>query len=580
MTRDIKQFFKFLWPFSKKNKNYFFALTIFVFLGVALEIPYPLFLKYFIDVIIKNKDIQKLQLFTLVLIGILLFKFVVDNLKNYFSYIFKEKTFIQLQSYIFNEVIKVKYDFFEKNNTGYIISRIHNEVLSLQQFFWDFFIRLTTDIFMFAIGLFFIFQFSVKLACISLLLLPFFIFSFSFFSKKIEKHSHNFQESYSIVYGFFYEIIQMVFLVKTLLLRGFVERKLKKILESFFVVKKKNTIVNTLFSTIIMFIGGLSPLIILYIGGLEIINGNLTLGTLIAFNSFLEYIYGPTKNLITYGSDISSALASFKRIQSILNLEKDVETGEKIDQIDSVSFKNVSFGYDSNVILHNISFKIKKGEVIGVFGKIGSGKSTLIKLLMGLYSDYRGEIQVNNKNIINYKNINKRMGIIPQDNFLFSDTIFNNIKIGNLEGDDEIISDIIESLKLNDFIKSRAGGIKYKLFANGIGLSGGEKQKIVAARMIYRNPDLLIIDEGTSNLDADSEYQIYKNILKNFKDKIVIIISHRFSNIVSCDRIIYLDNGKIKDVGKHKKLFANHEEYRELFFKQNNREGKLKQEVL
>lgn len=568
----MRELFRFLWPFCRKNKKYFYILTIFVFIGVLLEIPYPLFLKYFIDVIIKDKNLYYLKIFTLILVSLLLLKFIIDSLRNYFSYVFKEKTFIKLQTYIFEETLRVKYEFFEKNNTGYIVSRIHNEVVTLQRFFWDFFIKLATDFLMFSIGLYFIFRFSVKLSIISLLLLPFFIFIYKFFSKKIEESSKNFQESYSQLYGFFYETIQMIFLIKTLLLRNFTNKKLSKILSSYYIVKKKNVIINTMFTTSVMLIGGLSPIIILFLGGKEVIKGNLSLGTLIAFNSFLEYIFGPTKNILNYGSDIATALASFKRIKYILNLEKEKIAGKELKYIDSIVFKNVSFAYDSKKVLTDLNFKINKGDKIGILGKIGSGKTTMIKLLIGLYGNYKGEILVNGKSMRDIKNITEKIGIIPQDNFLFSDTIFNNIKIGNLNKKDEEVFTLIEKMKFHDMIRKKDNGIYYKLNSNGSGLSGGERQKIVAARVAYRNPELIIIDEGTSNLDAESEYFVYNNLFEFFNKKIIIIISHRFYNIMKCDKIIYMKEGKIINIGSHDELYNKYPEYKELYIKQNENE--------
>lgn len=568
MISQVLKLFKFLWPFCKKNQKYFYLLSIFISLSVLLEIPLPLFLKYFIDTIIKNENLTSLKLFALLLISLVFFKFVIDNLKNYFLFAFKEKTFINLQGHIFNEVLKVKYNFYEQNNTGYIVSRIHNEVLNLQRFLWDFFIKLFTDLLMFMVGLYFIFRFSVKLSIISLLLLPFFVFTLVIFSKKIKEHSDYFQEAYSNVYGFFYELVQMIFLVKTLLLYDFANSKLKNILLDFYHVKKKNSIVNVLFSTLIALIGGLSPIIVLYIGGLEIINNKLSLGTLIAFNSFLGYIYGPTRNILNYGSDLASSLASYQRIHHILNLNKEKDDGDRLSKINKIELKDVNFSYNSLVALSNINFKIERGEKIGILGKIGSGKTTLIKLLLGLYDNYSGEILVNDKNIKSYSKITEKIGVIPQDDFLFSDTIYNNIRIGNPQKDVGKISELVEKLRLNEMIKKKENGINYKLDYQGIGLSGGEKQKIVAARLFFRNPDLVIIDEGTSNLDAENENFILENICDFFKDRIIVIISHRFNNIIKCDKIIYLKEGRIIDVDIHENLYKKYDEYKELYLKQ------------
>lgn len=568
MILQIKELFKFLWPFCSKNKKYFYILAIFIVLSVAVELPLPLFLRYFIDHIIIKKDLGHLQLFTIILILVVVFQFVIENLKNLFLFFFKEKSFIDMQTFIFDKVLKVKYKFFEQNSTGYVVSRVHNEALTLQKVLWDFFVKVFTDVLMFLVGLYFIFRFNVKLAFISLALLPFFILVLKFFSQKIKNHSNYFQEEYSRLYGFFYEMINLIFLVKVLLLNNFASNKLGENLESLYKVKLKYNIVNTLFMSLIALIGALSPIIILYVGGVEIIGDRLSLGTLIAFNSFLGYIYGPTKNMLNYGSELISAVVAFNRISDMLSIEKEKNKKDvKLNNIDDITFKDVSFSYSSLPVLTHITFDIKKGEKVGVVGKIGSGKSTLMKLLMGLYDEYSGEILFNGTDIRNIDALTEKIGIIPQNNYLLSESIFENIRLGNLERGVDDISEIVKILKLEDLIEKK--GLEYKLNSEGSDLSGGEKQKLAASRVFFREPDVIIIDEGTSNLDADNEYMIKDNFFKYFKDRIIIIISHRFNNVKNCDKIIYLINGKIEDIDTHDSLLLKHDGYKELYDKQS-----------
>jgi ABC-type bacteriocin/lantibiotic exporter with double-glycine peptidase domain len=463
--------------------------------------------------------------------------------------------------------LSVKYSFFEKNNTGYVVSRIHNEALALQGFLWDFFVQVFTDVMMFGIGIYFIFKFSVKLALISLAILPLFSLILKIFSKKIKEHSNYFQEEYSRVYGFFYDSVNLIFLLKVLLLEKYSDEKLKGRLHLLYKVKLKNYLVNGFYTTSVMFISGIAPIVVLYVGGVEVIRGHMSLGSLIAFNSFLNYIFGPTKNMLSYGADLISTMVSFKRIREILKLETETARFEELQGVDRIEFKNVSFAYDKDPVLKNISFELRKGEKIGVLGKIGSGKTTLMKLLMGLYNDYTGEITFNDKSIRTIKRLTEKIGIIPQDNYLFSESIIENIRLGNLNRDIKDIPKIIDRLQMNDLLVKK--GRDFCLNSEGSDLSGGEKQKIAAARVMFRDPEIVIIDEGTSNLDAKNEFIIKQSIFEQFNDSLIIVISHRFNNILDCDRIMYMKNGEIIDIDTHDNLFQKHSDYKDLYLKQN-----------
>lgn|GEM_PF-2771712 len=569
MIKQSLALFRFLRPYCLKNKRYFYILSLFLVAGVALELPMPLFLKYFIDHIIAEAKPGSLGTFAVLLVGLLAAKFAIDNGKQHFMFAFKEKTFIELQQAVIDETIKIKYEFFEKNNTGYVISRIHNELLNLQSFFWDFFIKIVTDALVFIFGLYFLLKFSLKLTVISLLLLPFYIYVMRAFSSRIKRQSEAFQEGYSQVFGFLYEIIQMIFLIKTLLLNEYASGVIRGKLQDFYKIKLRQNKVNVLFMTVVALIGGLSPVFVLYFGGWEIINHRISLGTLIAFNSFLGYIFGPTKNYLSYGSNLASALASFQRIQAILGMKRDEERGEAIDEIRSVAFRDVSFGYEGTLTVKNLTFRIDRGERLGLFGAIGSGKTTIIKLLLGLYDGYLGVIEYNGRDIRTISKLTKKVGIIPQDNILFSDTVYNNISLGNRHGDERGLERIAAELRIHEMLKGKEKGMDYELKHGGTGLSGGEKQKIAAARLLYRNPDLVILDEGTAHLDIENELLIMGRLVRFTHDKILIIISHRLTNMVGCDRIIYLRDGEIVDIAGHEELCRKYPEYLDAYLKQS-----------
>ncbi len=325
--------------------------------------------------------------------------------------------------------------------------------------------------------------------------------------------------------------------------------------------------------TFVELIGGV---VILWAGGVSVINGDMTIGALITFNSLLAYFLDPVKNLVDLQPQMQTAVVAADRLREILDLEAEKQENEQRKMAPEslagdIKFEHVNFRYGTRQrVLENIDFTIKKGKIAFV-GESGSGKTTLSKLLLHLYQAESGNILINDNNIedIQIETLRDKIAYIPQETFLFSGSIFENLTLGL---DDATMDDIIEASKkaqAHEFINKLPLRYETRLEENGANLSGGQRQRLAIARAMLKKPDILILDEATSNLDAITERALDKTISEFSKDVTTIFIAHRLSTIKNCDKIYVLEDGKIIESGDHASLTALGGKYAQLVKQQS-----------
>ena len=335
--------------------------------------------------------------------------------------------------------------------------------------------------------------------------------------------------------------------------------------------------VENIQSSLKVFVELIGGVLILWIGGISVIKGDMTIGSLITFNALLAYFLDPVKNLINLQPQMQTAVVAADRLGEILDLtvEKTENENKKLylKKIDgNIEIKNLKFRYGTRkLVLDNVSLNIKQGEKIAFVGESGSGKTTLSKLLLHMYLAEEGEILIDNNNIkdIQIECLRDRIAYIPQETFLFSGTIMDNLSLG-LENAN--LNDIIEASKMaraHDFINELPLRYETMLDENGSNLSGGQRQRLAIARALLKKPDILILDEATSNLDAVTEKELDKTIKEFAKNMTVIFIAHRLSTIKNCDKIYVMEKGKIIEFGKHKELIELNGKYSELVNQQS-----------
>ncbi|MBI4722397.1 MAG: ABC transporter ATP-binding protein [Candidatus Stahlbacteria bacterium] len=564
----IRRFLGFLKPYWKKGVIAFF----FMLLGVGLQLPMPFLTKYLIDKVIVLKSFKILNIIGFVLIGVLFVRASSVFIQSFLLTTFGGRVLFDIRIKLFAHIQKLSLSFFHKKETGYLMSRLSGDVDAVHGLLADTLVSFVQSTLTFIAGVACTIYIHPKLACICFGILPFYLLSLQIFNKRIRNMSHNVREKYALVQKDLQELLSAVSLIKAFTgEKRATLRQLRSVKEAV----RQNVrldITATLASISSVIISSAGPVVLIWYGCREIMIGSLTVGGLIAFNSFIRYLFDPARSLFNLNISIQQSLAACERIFEMLDVaperggEKDIKIKEG-----KVIFQNVSFSYNGEEkVLDNISFEATPNETIAIVGRSGVGKTTLVSLIPRFYDPQNGKILIDGEDISNatISSLRKNIGIVAQETFLFSDTIKENIKFGNPNAEAEKIEEAANLAFAAEFIQKLPYGYDTKVGERGVNLSGGERQRIAIARVIVKNPKLLIFDEATSNLDSESERLIQNALAPLIKERTTFIIAHRLSTIRNADKIIVLDNHKIVGEGKHQELYENCPVYKELYDKQ------------
>jgi len=479
-----------------------------------------------------------------------------------------------LKNEIFNHYQKLDATFYKENNTGDIMNRISDDVLKTRMYLGPAIMYSFGLLSLFVMVVPVMFSINIKLSIYSLAPLPILSIIIYLVSARINRQSEKVQSKLSDITTISQESYSGIRIVKTYVKESFFSSKLDLENENYRQYSMDLVKTNSLFFPVMMLLIGLSTIFTIYIGGTLLIedaanplipeNEKIKIGEILSFVIYINMLTWPVTAIGWVTSIIQRAAASQTRINEFLNTHPKVQNtcNDDLDLSGNITFKNVSFTYPESGIkaLKNISFEIEKGKTLAIVGKTGAGKSSIINLLMRNYDVDSGEILIGNKNIndINLNQLRDKTGIVPQDVFLFSDTIENNIAFGykNELPDKSIIEKAARDAAIYSNIIDLPGGFKTKIGERGVTLSGGQKQRISIARAIIKNPQLLIFDDCLSAVDTETEDVILKNLKVLMKNKSSIIISHRVSSVKNADTILVLDEGGIIEQGTHDELLT------------------------
>ncbi|HLO74586.1 MAG TPA: ABC transporter ATP-binding protein [Flavobacterium sp.] len=482
-----------------------------------------------------------------------------------------------LKNEIFNHYQNLTQSFYKRNRTGDLMNRISEDVGKVRMYVGPAVMYSLNTIMRFTIVVVYMYNISPKLTLYSLLPLPLLSYSIFKISSEIHKRSGAFQQNLSNLFSFTQEIFSGVRVIKAYAIEN------KKQNDFFELTKESKSKamdlakVNSLFGPLMILLIGLSNLVVVYVGGSMYINNDPeieSIGVIAQFILYINMLTWPVASLGWVSSLVQEAEASQKRINEFLKEEPEIKntTNEHSKIEGAIAFNNVSFVYeDTNIkALENISFTIEKGKTLAILGKTGSGKSTILSLISRLYDVNEGSITIDNQPIknVNLYDLRNQISVVPQDAFLFSDSIKNNIKFGNENATDTEVIEAAKKAVVHDNIITFNEQYETILGERGITLSGGQKQRVSIARALIKNAPILLLDDCLSAVDTETEEVILNNLLDYCKDKTTIIVSHRVSSAKNADMILILEDGKIIEQGTHNQLLESNGYYKELYIKQ------------
>lgn len=480
-----------------------------------------------------------------------------------------------LKNEVFKQYENLTQNFYKKNRTGDLMNRISEDVSKVRMYVGPAVMYTINTVFRFAIVILYMYNVSPRLTLYTLLPLPLLSYAIFKLSSEINKRSTVFQQYLSKVSSFSQEIFSGVRVIKAYSLEKQHQNNMVDLAHESKSKSLDLARVQSLFGPLMLALIGISNLVVIYFGGLMYIEGTIkSIGTIAEFILYVNMLTWPVASLGWVSSMVQEAEASQKRLNEFLKIEPEItNTNPEHSVIEgAIAFKNVTYTYeDTNITaLRNISFTVNKGETLAILGKTGSGKSTILSLISRIYDVSTGVIEVDNHEIssLNLYDLRNSIGIVPQDAFLFSDSIKNNIKFGKEDATDE---EVFQAAK-NAVVHKNILGFKNKydtiLGERGITLSGGQKQRVSIARAIIKNPPILLLDDCLSAVDTETEEAILNNLFEICKDKTTIIVSHRVSSAKNADKIIILDEGKIIQQGSHNQLINQEGYYASLYLKQ------------
>ncbi len=482
-----------------------------------------------------------------------------------------------LKNEIFNHYQNLSQDFYKRNRTGDLMNRISEDVGKVRMYVGPAVMYSLNTLMRFTIVVIYMYNISPKLTLYSLLPLPLLSYSIFKISSEIHKRSSAFQKNLSNLFSITQEIFSGIRVIKAYAIE---DKKEKEFLDLTNESKKKAmdlAKMNSLFGPLMILLIGLSNLVVVFVGGSLYMNNDPeinSIGVIAQFILYINMLTWPVASLGWVSSLVQEAEASQARINEFLKEEPKIKntTAEHSIIKGNIAFKNVSFVYEDTQIkaLDNISFEIKKGQTLAVFGKTGSGKSTILTLISRLYDTTEGQVLIDNKDIttLNLYDLRNQISVVPQDSFLFSDSIKNNIKFGNENATDEQVIDAAKKAVVHENILTFNDQYETVLGERGITLSGGQKQRVSIARALIKNAPILLLDDSLSAVDTETEETILNNLLAYCKDKTTIIVSHRVSSAKNADYILILDEGQILEQGTHNQLLEQNGYYKELYLKQ------------
>ncbi|WP_338852766.1 peptidase domain-containing ABC transporter (plasmid) [Clostridium perfringens] len=572
---EVKGVFSRFFDLLKPQKGLLFNIFLASLLITAFGIIGSFYFKFLLDDIVPNNLRESLNIFSIGFILLAVFKVITEAFRTQLLTYLGQRLDIPLMLGYYDHVVNLPMNFFGTREVGEIISRF-NDASKIRQAISGVALTVMIDGIMVIVGGGILYYQSSLLFGITIFPLVLYGIIVFVFKNNIEKINRETMECNAKLTSYLVESLNGIETIKSFNAEREVNLETEKRFIKFIKAIFKNEYINNIQVSLKSLVKGVFAIVILWIGTVQVLSGKISFGELLTFNALLAYFLSPVENIINLQPTLQTAVVAAERLSEILDLEleKSEEEYKKINTESlkgKIEFKNVDFRYGTRqLILKNINMTINKGERIALVGESGSGKTTLAKLLLNFYQCEKGEIIVNDYNLldINVEALRDKIAYISQETFLFNGTIIENLMLGNSYLTYEEIIEACKKAQIHDFINSLPLRYNTLVEENGSNFSGGQKQRLSIARAILRKPEILIMDEATSNLDSITENAIERTIYEFSEGMTTIIIAHRLSTIKRCDNIYILEKGEIKEQGTHKELLNKKGRYYELWKEQ------------
>ena len=572
--KNYKRLMSYMRPYVKR-----FILAIFcIIMASAANLYLPWIIKDMVDKVLTEKDMFMLNVISLGIVVTFLIRGVFYYGQSYLISYLGEKVIIDVREQMYKKFQRLPMAYFDRHQTGETMSYITNDVAAIQSALMGQLIELVTEGAILIGSIVLMVYLDWKLSLLTLVVIPLVGQAMKIFGRKLKKNGTVIQERMADITSFLQESVSAVKVVKTFAREDYELKRFEHQNLLNFQAVMKNVQLTSLLSPTVEFLAAVSVTFIIWFGGLEVINGEMTAGALIAFLTYAVNLANPVKRLSRVYGNMQKAMAAVDRVFEVLDLPEPLSDKEGASQLPEIKghvvVDHVSFGYKEGILaLEDVSLEAKPGQMIAFVGPSGAGKSTIANLLPRFYEINDGSISIDGHDIrdVTIKSLREQIGIVPQETMLFSTTVRENIRYGRLDATDEEVEAAAKAANADGFIRDLPLGYDTQIAERGLNLSGGQRQRMAIARAILKNPRILILDEATSALDTESEKVVQAALDKLMVGRTSFVIAHRLSTIFNADQIYVIDGGRIKEHGTHDELLAKNGLYSYLYNIQFNR---------
>ncbi len=572
----LRRYLQFVKPYT-----WLIILTILIgILKFGIPLLIPLLIKYVIDDVIGNQTMTIADKKDALIRVLLIFGFIftvirppVEYYRQYLAQWTSNKILYDIRKKLYRHLQALSVRFYGNNKVGEVISRVINDVESTKDFIITGLMNVWLDLVTIIIALAIMWTMDPKLTLVSLIIFPFYIFSVYYFFGNLRKLTRKRSQALAEVQGFLHERVQGMTVIKSFAIEEQENARFNKRNMNFLTKATDHTKWNAKSFAVINTVTDIGPLLVVGFGAYFVIDDGMTVGSLAAFIAYLDRLYGPLRRLVSSSTTLTQSLASMDRMFQLFDEPYDIvdKPGAQPMKIEhgNITFNQVGFKYneDDKEVLHHVDLDIKSGQTVAFVGMSGGGKSTMISLIPRFYDVTSGKILVDGRPIDAYtiESLRSQIGMVMQDNILFSESIRENILLGKPDATEEEMIYAAKLANAHDFVMSLPDGYETEVGERGVKLSGGQKQRVAIARVFLKNPPILILDEATSALDLESEAVIQEALETLSKDRTTVIVAHRLSTITHADKIVVVQNGEIVETGTHHELMDNQSHYYNLY---------------